>query len=133
VKFGKAITWKKTAGSFTHDADKAIDLTTGTRPTATFEVPAGTADVFVQIANKGDSDGAYDDLTIELAPETVVPPASDDPAATPPADTTTTESISGCGCSTPGAQREQRSSSIPLAGLFAAVGLAAGVVRRRRR
>lgn len=130
VKFGKAITWTVSRGSATHDADKTLDMTTGTRPTATFEVPAGTTDVFVQIANKGDSDGAYDNLTIELTPAAATPPVADpvtDPAANPTPGTTS-ESSSGCGCSTPG-----RSPALPVGGLVAAVALAAGVVRRRRR
>jgi MYXO-CTERM domain-containing protein len=130
VKFGKAITWKKGALSAAHDADKAVELTTGTRPSATVDVPAGTTDVFVQIANKGESDGAYNDLTVDLSPASGDPPVTDPPpATTDPNPTTTTESNSGCGCSTPG---DRHSSSLPLAGLLAALGLAAGVVRRRR-
>jgi MYXO-CTERM domain-containing protein len=130
VKFGKAITWTKSGGSATHDADKAVDMVaTGTRPAAAFDVPAGATEVFVQIANKGDSDGAYDDVTLVLAPAAVDPPITQDPPATPPADpTSATESSSGCGCSTAGS-----SSSMPLAGLFVGLALAAGVVRRRRR
>jgi MYXO-CTERM domain-containing protein len=129
VKFGKAITWTVSRGAATHDADKTLDMTTGTRPTATFEVPAGTTDVFVQIANKGDTDGAYDNLTIELTPAAVAPVT--DPVADPNANATpatTSESTSGCGCSTPG-----QAPGLPVGGLLAALAVAAGVVRRRRR
>ena len=85
-------------------------MTTGTRPSATFEVPAGTTDVFVQIANKGDTDGAYDNLTIELTPAR---PSIAARAPTPSATlrrirSPTTESESGCGCSVPG-----RSPAVP--------------------
>jgi MYXO-CTERM domain-containing protein len=129
VKFGKAITWKKTAGSASHDADKTASLSTGTRPTATVDIPVGTTDVFVQIGNIGDTDGAYDDITVDLAPATVDPPVTGDPPVTPPTDSPAqTESVTACGCSTPG-----HTSSLPLAGLFAGLALAGGVVRRRRR
>jgi len=130
VKYGKAITWTKASGAFTHDASKTIELTTGTKPEATFDLPAGTTDVYVQIANKGDSDGAYDDLTLTLVPAAVDPPVADPPAAAPPDNAPKTESDSGCGCSTPGHQ-----GSLPTGGLFAGLALmaGAGVVRRRRR
>jgi MYXO-CTERM domain-containing protein len=131
VKFGKAITWTKASGGFAHDASKAIDLTSGTKPEATFDIPAGTTDVYVQIANKGATDGAYDDLTLTLAGAAVDPPVTGDPpAADPPAPATKTESTTGCGCSTPG----QRYST-PVGGLLAGLALIAGarVVRRRRR
>ena len=129
VKFGKAITWTVSRGDATHDADKTLGMTTGTRPTATFEVPAGTTDIYVQIANKGDTDGAYDNLTVDLSPAAVDPVA--DPVGVPVADPNSTakpESDSGCGCSAPG-----RSSSLPVGALLGAVALAAVVVRRRRR
>jgi MYXO-CTERM domain-containing protein len=127
VKFGKAITWTVSRGAAKHDADKTIDMTAGTRPSATFEIPEGTTDVFVQIANKGDTDGAYDNLTIELTPAAAAPIA--DPVADPMGNTPTgLESDSGCGCSTPG-----HAPSLPVGGLVAALAVAAGVVRRRRR
>jgi MYXO-CTERM domain-containing protein len=127
VKFGKAITWTVSRGSAAHDADKKLDMTTGTSPTATFEIPAGTTDVFVQIANKGESDGAYDNVTVEITP-TAVDPVADPVGDVPPNNAQAAESDSGCGCSTPG-----HSSSLPLGGLAAALALVAGVVRRRRR
>jgi len=134
VKYGKPIAWTKASGGFTNDASKTIELTTGTKPEATFDLPAGTTDVYVQIGNKGDSDGAYDDLTLTLIPAAVDPPVMADPPAAAPVDNAPkTESDSGCGCSTPG--HESRGSSVPMGGLFAglAVMAGAGVVRRRRR
>ncbi|MEA2746095.1 MAG: hypothetical protein QOI41_238 [Myxococcales bacterium] len=131
VKYGKAITWTKASGGFTHDASKAIELTSGTKPEATFDIPAGTTDLYVQIANKGDTDGAYDNVTLAFAAAAVDPAATPDPPAATPTDAPkTTESTTGCGCSTPG-QRD----SIPALGLFAGLALIAGarVVRRRRR
>jgi MYXO-CTERM domain-containing protein len=94
-----------------------------------FDVPAGTTEVFVQIANKGDTDGAYDNLTIELTPAAVAPVA--DPVADPNANAspaTSSESTSGCGCSMPG-----HAPALPVGGLVAALAVVAGVVRRRRR
>jgi MYXO-CTERM domain-containing protein len=129
VKFGKAITWTVSRGEVAHDADKAVDMQAGARPSATFDIPAGTTDLFIQIANKGDTDGAYDDLKVELGVATVDPAGTEPetpPAveAPPPSSTTTT----GCACSSPGTA----GSSVPLAGLVAGLGLVAGVVRRRR-
>ena len=130
VKFGKAITWTVSRGAATHDADKAVDMQAGARPSASFEIPAGTTDLFIQIANKGDSDGAYDDLKVELSPSTVEPPIADPVPPTtdpPPPGATTTET--GCACSSPGTT----GGTAPAAGLLAGLALAAGVVRRRRR
>ncbi len=129
VKFGKAITWTVSRGSAAHDADKTLDMTAGTTPTATFEVPAGTTDIYVQIANKGDTDGAYDNLRLELSPAAVDPNAEEPPA--PPAQPQTVDlsnDTTGCGCSTPG-----HAPSLPVGGLVAGLALAAGVLRRRRR
>jgi hypothetical protein len=140
VKFGKPITWTVSRGDATHDADAKTDMTTGTRPTATFAIPAGTTDVFVQIANKGDSDGAYDNVTLDLSAATLdAPPDDDVPELTAQPETKTkTETTSGCACSTVGGGRGTRAprgaATHTLAGgLFAALGLAAAVARRRRR
>lgn len=131
VKFGKPLTWTVSRGDASHDADKTLAMTEGTRPSATFEIPAGTTDVYVQIANKGDSDGAYNNVALALAPAAVDPPATEPPPGEG-GPLTKKESTTGCACSTLGAPATP-TSSIPLAGLLAALGLAAGVVRRRRR
>ncbi len=135
VKYGKAITWTKSRGSAAHDADKAVDVAAGARGTATFEVPAGTTDVYVQIANKGDSDGAYDDLQLALSPAAgvVTEPTPAGPLAPPAAEPKTTES---CACATVGASADGSGlggRSVPWAGLLAGLALAASVVRRRNR
>jgi MYXO-CTERM domain-containing protein len=130
VKFGKPITWTVSRSDATHDADKMVDMSAGTRPSATFEIPAGTTDVYVQIANKGESDGAYDNVALTFTPAAVTPGddgVTSDPVPTAAAPETTT----GCACSTVGGA-EAPASSTALAGLLAALGLAAGVVRRRR-
>jgi hypothetical protein len=133
VKFGKPITWTVSRSDATHDAKK-VAMTEGTRPSATFVVPAGATDVYVQIANAGDSDGAYDNVTLEVTTAAVEPPVTEEPPAgeSPPASTA--ESTTGCACSNVGAPaRVSATSSTSVAGLFAALGLVAGVVRRRRR
>lgn len=133
VKFGKPITWTTSRGNAAHDADKAVDMPTGTTPSATFEVPAGATDVYVQIGNKGDSDGAYDALQVVLGlADGVVPEPAPVDATTPPAKTTTTEE--GCAVVAPGGTtNNDHGSSVPVAGLFAGLALAAGIARRRRR
>lgn len=131
AKFGKPITWTpnaKTGGG--HDADKVVDAVGTTKQTATFEVPAGTTDVFIQVANKGESDGAYDEVSLAFGPSTTEPPvATEPPVTTPSAEPAKADS--GCGCSTPG-QTSGALGGLPL-GLVAGLAIAAGVVRRRRR
>jgi MYXO-CTERM domain-containing protein len=128
AKFGKAITWTPNRGQGTHDADQAVVPEAGVRQTAAFVVPAGATDVWVQIANKGDSDGNYDDVVLDLAPAAVTPPGADtagaDAGPTAPAQADT-----GCGCSTPG---QASGGGAPLAGLVAGLVLAIGGLRRRR-
>ena len=131
VKFGKPITWTVSRSDATHDADKTVPMTAGTRPSAAFEIPAGTTDVYVQIGNAGDSDGAYDNVTLNLTPAAVEPPLTEDPPAEG-VPVTKTESTTGCACTMTGASGDT-TSPVPFAGLFAALGLVAGVVRRRRR
>jgi MYXO-CTERM domain-containing protein len=125
VKFGRPITWTASRGDATHDADQAVPVTAGV--SAEVLVPAGAEDVYVQIGNKGESDGTYDALTVDLS---ALPPEPVEPA--PPEPVTKVTETSGCACSALGQAR----SPGPLhatAALFAALGLAAGVVRRRRR
>lgn len=70
AKLGAAITWDPKKG---HDADATIDAklaASGAGTTSvTIPVPAGaTADaIYVQIANTGESDGAYDDVSVSFA------------------------------------------------------------------
>ncbi len=129
AKFGKPITWTA-AGGGAHDADKAVEATGTTKLTAVIDVPAGATDIYVQVGNKGESDGAYDGLT--LRPTGVAaPPVTTDPPVTPAAGPSSSASDSGCGCSTPG-QTTGGLGGISL-GAVAGLALAAAVVRRRRR
>jgi MYXO-CTERM domain-containing protein len=123
AKFGKAITWTD-AGK--HDADVKTNATKGTRYTAAIAVPDGATEVFLQIANSGDTDGNYDDVQAELVPADVPPP---DDGAQPPAAAPAPSSDSGCACSTPGTAP----SSVPVTALGAAAALGLVFAARRRR
>lgn len=128
AKFGQPITWDAKAKK-PHDADVTVDAAGTKTRTAAIDVPEGTtADaVYLQIANTGDADGAYDYLEVAFEPVDTGEGdgAGDGPA--PPATQTVTES--GCGCATPGSGgRDTRG----LAGIFGAV-LALGIAVRRRR
>jgi MYXO-CTERM domain-containing protein len=128
AKFGKPITWTPSS-TVGHDADLTVPAVGTGKQTATFEVPAGTTDIYVQIANKGESDGAYDGVTLTLGPSTIAPPVPEPVAPLNPGEPATAPATTGgCGCSTPG----QTPAGLPL-GLLAGLALAAGVVRRRRR
>lgn len=115
AKFGQPITWSRNK----QDADLAVDAEgTATAQTATFDVPAGTTDVYVQIANKGQSDGAYDGVSIEFTPA-----ASPAPAPSPTEEVTTTT-----GCST---SRAPATGGTGL-GIVGGLALGIGAIRRRR-
>ena len=122
AKFGTAITWTANGTTGTHDADAKITPTGTTTLSATIDVPAGSKDLYLQIANTGGSDSTYDAVTLALTPiPATTPPLLQTPAA-PAADD------SGCGCSTPG-QASPRSLSL---GLVAGLAMVAGVLRRRQ-
>ena len=130
AKFGKPITWTpndKSGGS--HDADATVDAAGSTKQTATLEVPAGTTDVYIQIANKGESDGAYNDVSLAFGPSTAEPVA-EPPVTTPPPSGGGSSESDGCAVSTSGPTGGP--GSLPW-GLVAGLAAAAGVVRRRRR
>ena len=142
AKLGKPLMWT-TKGKVASDADVTAEATgdgakTTQVYTARVPVPEGAESIYVQIANKGDSDGSYDQLN--LATEGVVPteekpvPEEGKPSVdkgTPPApaaDTPpTTTTSSGCACSFPAQQ------SAPLGALMAGIGALAFLTRRRRR
>ncbi|MDB4943600.1 MAG: hypothetical protein JWP97_3134 [Labilithrix sp.] len=126
AKLGKPLTWTKTSGGGTNDADKAVDATgTGTMK-ATIDLPAGTRDVYLQIANTGETDGTYDDLAVTITDAPPPPPVND--AGVDPASPASSND-DGCGCSTPGST----SGRTGALGLFAGLAAVVGVVRRRRR
>ncbi len=129
AKLGKPITWTATGGG-THDADKKVAGGEGTQHSAVIDVPAGTTDLYVQIGNEGESDSAYDGLT--LTPTGVVtPPEPAGPTATPATTPSSSTDDGGCGCSTPGHTTDGL-GGISLTAV-AVLAIAAGVVRRRRR
>lgn len=126
AKFGKAITWapptkeKKSP----HDAD--LDLAPE-KDSVTLEVPEGATDLYLQIANKGDNDGAYDGITVALTPKAVEPGPAPVGGGANPADS---DDLSGGGCATgaTGASSHGLPGVVGLALAAAVVGL-----RRRRR
>jgi len=129
AKAGKPITWTYTGGVAAHDADSAVDGVTDTRTTATVDVAEGTTDLYLQIASKGESDGNYDDLQVQIT-SAAPAPGTQDPNANRNVGSQPAVDDGGCGCSTPGSTTN---GSLPLAGLVAALGVVAAGVRRRRR
>jgi hypothetical protein len=127
AKMGAPITWdaKTKTG---HDADVVVAVEGTGKVSATLRVPEGTtADtVYLQIANKGDSDGAYDAVAVAFSPSdgdpaSGEPPAGDDaPAAGP------TTRVVEKGCTTSPGER----STALLAPVLVA---AAALLRARRR
>lgn len=119
AKFDAPIQWSYTPEAKS-DAAAVVDAASST---ASFDVPETAKSVYVQIVNKGDNDGAYDDVAITVEPRAVTaPPPGDAPPDEPQVRVTETS----CGCSTPG------TSTTSWAGL-GALALAAGAAARRRR
>jgi len=125
-KTGQAITWT-TKGKLAHDGT-AVDATAaGTTYTAVLDVPTDATDLYVQIANKGDSDGIYDGVSIATEPGPAPEQPTTPPSTTPPPGAKGSEDSSGCACRTTPATS---TGGLALAGLGLAVGL---LVARRRR
>jgi MYXO-CTERM domain-containing protein len=130
AKFGGPVQWT-TSGKLTSNADVTTDAKgNGAKPnqtfTATVDVPDGATRVWLQIANKGSQDGAYNkiDLAFTAKPE-AEPPVSDGAGQnTPPPSSS---SNSGCACHVP------RSSDPTAAGIFAALMVAVAFALRRKR
>ncbi len=126
AKLGAPITWAP-ASKTGHDADLKAAAEGTREKSATIEIPEGTtADtIYLQIANTGDSDGAYDQIALAFTAKegavTPDPAGVPTPAATPAAD-------SGC---TASAYKTRASTTVLPAILAAAAALTA--VRRRRR
>jgi MYXO-CTERM domain-containing protein len=129
VKANQAITWT-TKGKLAHDGDAALDPTAaGSSYTAELDVAAGSTDLYVQIANKGDTDGTYDSIAIKTE-QGPAPP--DDNGNKPPTNGNPpgagNNDSSGCSCTTTGAGGTGGGVAL---GLGAALGLAL-VLRRRK-
>lgn len=121
VKFGAPITWT-TTGKLASDADLTLPL--AKTSSTTFDLPEGTKEVYVQLANKGDQDGYYraQKFTFELPPAPPAPtPISEPTPAAGPIET------SGCAVTTTG------SATRAGAALFFATALGLGLAARRRR
>lgn len=135
LKVGSAIKWSPES-SKGHDAEQKINGEPATgESVAIFELAEGeTRDVYVQIANSGDSDGAYDNVALKFTTANGVTVGGDDDdaqgpgAGTPGAPTTQTITTSACGISAPGATL---ASGSWLLGLAACLGGLAGARRRK--
>lgn len=130
AKLGEPITWSRSP-QLSHDAELTAKITAKSgNVRTTLELPEGsTADViYVQIANDGDADGAYDKIGLsfgeggeevdDVVVEEVAEPAADDDAAT----------ASSCGGCT-SAAASSTSRVLPAV----ALALAGVLVARRRR
>lgn len=131
AKFGAPITWDPKSG---HNADaKAAAAAASGSTTATIAIPEGTtADtIYVQIASTGDSDGAYDRVSLAFSSREATEPGSDEAppseaGSKPPAATTTTVE----GCAMIGNSTNKTKSALFPGILAAAAALTA--IRRRR-
>lgn len=65
AKFDGPIVWT-TSGTIASDADLSLEGEAKGTSTATFDVPKGAKSIYVQIANAGDADGAYDNITMSV-------------------------------------------------------------------
>lgn len=128
AKFAQPITWTVKGSKASHDADltaTADDTTQG----ASFDIPEGATDVWLQVANQGQSDGAYSRLTVSFQAQPASSPATTAPAEPTTTSTTSTTEEGGCGCVTVGRSAQNR---FGLAALLAITATVAGIARRRR-
>lgn len=133
AKLGKPITWEP--GSKTgHDADLTATVKSASgRVSATLTIPEGSVadSIYVQIANNGDSDGAYDTIVVTSTPRaTEEPPPEDEGAPAPSAPPA--PAVDDSGCSASGAAGPAASARL-LPGLAMAFAGLAALRRRRRR
>ena len=129
AKTGKAITWSVTnTNEGKHDAEAKADFkATGTKYSASVELTQGATDVYLQVVNKGESDGAYDDISVQLAPSDnpITEPTPEQPA---PSGNTPVAQSEDSGCNTNGG----RSVPAPATGAVMVLGALAALLRRRR-
>jgi hypothetical protein len=123
AKLGKQITWSEENG---HDADLKADASASS---ATINLPAGnTADtIFLQIANTGSNDGAYDRVFVSFrtADGTVVKPPSGDASDAGPTTIIVHSGGGGCGITAGSTAFGSGGFLLGLAGL-------ARVIRRKK-
>lgn len=126
VKTGKAITWSvSNTNEAKHDAEAKADFTaSGTKWTASVEFTQGATDIYLQVVNKGESDGTYDDIAVQLAPSDnpIAQPGPEQPA--PNANAPVAQADDG-GCNTNGGR------SVPATGAVMVLGALAALLRRR--
>jgi MYXO-CTERM domain-containing protein len=123
ARFGGPIEWT-TSGKITATSDVRVDAVGDkAKPiqtyTATLDVPQGTTELSLQIANAGDQDGSYQGVSLQIVPQEQ-PQNPTNPPVTPQS--------SGCSCSTP-----PTSGPGPWAGVLGGLALAGLGLRRRRR
>lgn len=121
VKFGAPITWTFQNAKSSNDADLQLP---GDTATVSFDVPPGATDVYVQLANSGQSDGLITKVQVDF-------PAPAAPAEAPVDEAPVAEESEGCGCATPG-NRVPRGAALPALGLALAGALIARSARRKR-
>lgn len=114
AKFGSRITWSL-GSSILNDADVSLDGASDKDKTAplfgaSIDVPEGATDIYVQVANSGDSDGALEGITLTVE-QADPPPVGDSPNE----GNDTAEA--GCGCSVVGQTRAPASTVALLFGL----------------
>lgn len=123
AKLDQPITWEP-GRELSHDADRRVKISaTSGKVRATFAIPEGSAadSIYVQIANDGDADGAYDSVALSFTVEEAEP-EEEEVEAPPPA--APASSSGGCTASS--------TASVP--GVVPGIALAlAGLLARRRR
>ncbi len=126
ARFDEKLVWTRANGNLSLDG--AISATTtkaGTTTTATFDAPVDAKVMYVQIANSGQSDGAYSNVVFTTKADETPTPASE-PGAEVARDREAARS--GCACAVTGAR-----TSSPMAPLGLLVAGAAVASRSRRR
>jgi hypothetical protein len=124
VKLGSPITWDPKSKSG-HDADMTAKAEGDGEASATFEIAEdSTADsIYVQIANAGDSSGAYDAITFSFTSRDGSNPEEEAPPGSAPAVTTNSTDD---GCAAAG-----RPTTAGSAGALSIVVAIAALLRRR--
>lgn len=129
AKFGQPISWTVKGAKASSDADLSMPVDATTQG-ASFDIPEGATDVWLQIANDGESDGAYSRVTVSFQAQPASSPATTEPAEpTASSTTSTTTEDGGCGCVAVGRSTQNR---FGLAALLAITATVAGIARKRR-